>query len=160
MVITMTVMMENAATVCGVLIAIGLIGKLCPKNKMLSFVQSLIALVLMVSLVAALFHVEWDGLNLSRTEDWQNKELNEYVDSQYKWAAQKETENYLEGLLRAAGLEAKKITTDINITGDNRIVLTRVTAEFCFESDAQRAQALLLNALGESIAIEVKTDGT
>ncbi len=42
---------------------------------------------------------------------------------------------------------------------DSRIVLTEVAVWFAYESDAQRARALLHGALGEGIHIEVTVDG-
>lgn len=155
----MAEVMENTGTVCGVLLAAGLIGRLCPKNKALGFIQALTALVLLASLAGTLFHADWHWPEPGEEEEWQNGELNEYVSGQYQQAAQREAETYLRGLLAAAGMEVKKITADINITEDGRIELTRVAAMFQFESDARRADALLRSALGEAIYIEVTADG-
>ena len=80
--------MESAGTVCGVLIAAELIGRLCPKNKMLGFVQALVALVLLVSAGAALAGAEWTWPEEPKGDSWQNQELNEYVEGQYAGAAQ------------------------------------------------------------------------
>ena len=56
-------------------------------------------------------------------------------------------------------MEAKKIIVHINIMDDSRIVFTKAELSFRYESDAQRARALLLGALGEDTVIEVTADG-
>lgn len=152
--------MESAGTVCGVLIAAELIGRLCPKNKMLGFVQALVALVLLVSAGAALAGAEWTWPEEPEGDSWQNQELNEYVEGQYAGAAQAQAEQYLRGLLGAAGLAPKKITVSINIMEDGSIVLTKAGAQFVYESEARRARALLENALGDGTEIEVSHDGS
>ncbi|RKJ39625.1 hypothetical protein D7X94_11735 [Acutalibacter sp. 1XD8-33] len=151
---------QNAGMVCGALIAAELIGRLCPKSKMLGFVQALMALVLLASAGAALAGAEWTWPEEPAGDSWQNQELNEYVEGQYAGAAEAETERYLQGLLAAAGLTAKKITATINIMEDGSIVLTKAAALFSYESDAQRARALLENALGDRVEVEIGYDGS
>ena len=62
--------------------------------------------------------------------------------------------------MAAAGLTAKKITATINIMEDGSIVLTKAAALFSYESDAQRARALLENALGDRVEVEIGYDGS
>ena len=42
--------LRAAGAMCGVLIAAGLVSRLCPKDKMLGFVRGLVALALIASL--------------------------------------------------------------------------------------------------------------
>lgn len=155
----MDAVMESAGTFCGVLIAVELIVRLCPKNKMLGFVRALTVLVLLASLAGTLAGISWRLPGAGEGEDWRNPELDQYVEDQYRQAAQEQGEEYLRGLLAAAGLEAKKITVHINIMDDSRIVFTKAELSFRYESDAQRARALLLGALGGDVVIEVTADG-
>ena len=74
-------------------------------------------------------------------------------------AAEEEARRSLEGLLAVAGLEAEKIEIFTDINQDSSIVLTKISAVFLYESDAERAGALFRNTLGDEIEIEVKTDG-
>ena len=119
---------QNAGMVCGALIAAELIGRLCPKSKMLGFVQALMALVLLASAGAALAGAEWTWPEEPAGDSWQN--------------------------------QAKKITATINIMEDGSIVLTKAAALFSYESDAQRARALLENALGDRVEVEIGYDGS
>lgn len=151
--------MENAGMVCGVLVAVELIARLCPKDKMLRFVKGLTALVLILSLAASLFHVSWDWGAPNREDGWRNQELEEYVQEQYRSAAVGEAERYLRGLLAAAGMEAEEITVELDMDGQEQIILSKAAFRFAHESDAQRARALLASALGSGTAIEVTADG-
>lgn len=149
--------MENAGVLCGVLIAGSLIARLCPENKMLGFTQALTALVLLASMAAALFQADWD-FQMPEAEDMGNSELNAYVQDQYRQAAGEEYRQYIEGLLAAAGIEAKKITVETDISAEGSIVCTKASLSFAFDSQARRAQALLLNVLPDTV-IEVTGDG-
>jgi len=142
---------------CTVLVATELISRLCPKDKLVSFVRALVALVLTVSLCAALFSADWDWPS-ELTEVEQNQELADYMEDQYTAAAREEVEGYLGGLLASAGIEAKKIRADIHITEDNSISCTKVSLTFGFDSDARRAEALLANVL-DGVPLEVTVDG-
>ena len=150
-------MMSNAGALCGVLVAGSLIARLCPENKMLGFTQALVALVLLASMAAALVRVDWDW-QLPESGAAENQELDAYILERYQQAAGEESQRYIEGLLAAAGLEAKKITVRTDISEDGSIVLTKASLAFRFDSDAQRALVLLRNVL-PGTEIEVTTDG-
>ena len=45
----METMTQNAAVICGVMLAAELTARLCPKDKMLGFVKSLVVLTLLAS---------------------------------------------------------------------------------------------------------------
>ena len=152
-------LLEHTGIVCAVILGVELIAQLCPKNKMLGFTQALVVLVLLVSALAQVFSLRWEASFGELQGNWENQELQNYVNGQYTAAAQEEAERYLRGLLGAAGMQAKKILVEVDIDGDSRIVLTKTQAWFQFESEAQRARALLQNALGPDVLIEVTTDG-
>lgn len=154
----MTEIMENAGMVCGVLLGTELISRLCPKDKAVSFVRALAALVLIASTVAAFAGMRWDLPEL-RQGTAENPALSEYLEGEYQAAARQDWERYIQGLLGAAGMQAKKITVETDITEENRIVLTRAEARFDYESDARRAEALLRNALGPDVVLEVAAGG-
>lgn len=148
---------ENAGVLCGVLIAGALITRLCPENKMLGFTQALTALVLLASMAAALLHADWD-FQIPESGAAENPELSAYVQDQYRQAAGEKVQAYIEGLLAAAGIEAKKITVETDIREDGSIECTKASLRFSFDSEAQRARALLLNVL-PGTDIEVTTHG-
>lgn len=150
--------MENAGVVCGVLVAVELIARLCPKDRMLRFVKGLAALVLLLSLAASLLRLSWDWDPPNREDAWRNPELEAYVREQYISAGEREAESYLRGLLASAGLEAREITVELEADGE-QIILKKAGFRFAYESDAQRARALLRSALGSGTAIEVTADG-
>lgn len=146
-------------SVCAVLLSVELLGRLCPKNDMVRFTRSLAVLALLVSVVAGVFSLDWDFSGPARDPEQAGEELSGYVEESLRAAAEGEMESYLRGLLGAAGLEAEKIRLSTDIGEDGSIVLTKVTVLFSYRSDGERAQALLRNALGEEIQMEVQTDG-
>lgn len=150
---------KNAAVVCGVMLAAEAAVRLCPKDKMLTFIKGLAILVLLTSSAAALLHAGWD-LDLPQTaESGANPQLEAYVEDQVEAAAKEQWEAYLRGLLAAAGLEAKKIQAEVDIGGESGIVLTKAGAVFRYESEAQRGRALLENVLDPGTGLEVTWDG-
>lgn len=151
--------LQDIAAICVVLVATELVGRLCSKNAMVNFVRALAVLVLLVSAVTPLFSVEWDFSQPMRKTEQAGEELSGFLQEQTAEAAETETENYLQGLLAAAGMKAEKIEVFTDIREDNSIVLTKVSAAFAYESDSQRAWTLLKNALGDDIEVEVQTDG-
>ncbi len=151
---------ESAATVCGVLVVSELIAKLCPQNKALGFAKALVGLTLLVSVFLAALGARWEWPELLNEGAAQNRELEDYLGGQYDTAAQEQAARYIAGLLGAAGLEAEKIWVETDIADQSGIVLTKAGASFRFESEAQRARALLRGALGEEMKIEVTADGT
>lgn len=155
----METMTQNAAAICGVILAAEAAARLCPKDKMLGFVKSLVILTLLASGAAALLGAEWD-LTLPRAAPEEGgSQLEAYVENQMERAAAEQWEAYLRGLLAAGGLEAKKILAEVDIGGESSIVLTKAGVRFQYESDAQRARALLENVLGPETALEVTWDG-
>lgn len=150
---------QNAALICGIMLTAEALARLCPKEKMLAFTKGLVILALLASSVSTFLHTDWD-LNLPQTSGSEtNPQLEAYVEDQIEAAAQEQWEAYLRGLLAAAGLEAKKIETTIDIGGESSIVLTKAAVCFRFESEAQRGKALLENVLGPETGIEVTWDG-
>lgn len=150
--------MENIASICGVLIVSELVTRLCPKNKALGFAKALVVLTLLASAAATALGGRWDWPEVGQGGGG-NPELEEYLEGEYRSAAEEQAVGYIRGLFGAAGLEAEKIWADINITEDSGIVFTKAGARFRFESDAQRARALLRGALGEETKVEVTADG-
>jgi len=151
--------LQDMAVICMVLAATELVGWLCSKNAMVNFVRALAVLVLLVSAVTPLFSVEWDFSQPMRKTEQAGEELSGFIQEQTAGAVEAETKNYLQGLLAAVGMKAEKIEVFTDIGEDNSIVLTKVSAVFAYESDSQRARALLENTLGDDIEVEVQTDG-
>ena len=155
----MNTVLQNTAAVCVVLIAAEAVSRLCSENAMVHFVRGLAVLALLSSLVSSVFSSRWEISLPQTTAGSAGEELSSYVQEQTEWAVQAETARYLEGLFAAAGLRAEKIEAFTDISDDSGIVLTKVSAVFAYETDAQRGQALLCSVLGDEIAVEVRTDG-
>ena len=155
----MSQLAQNAASLCTLLLALTLITRLAPKNKMLAFTHSLAILVLLASAALSLTNHPWTLPSPSYPNSHQNQDLQSFVQDQYHSAAQDQCRQYLQGLLAAAGLQAKKILPRVNINEDDSIVFTGASLWFQYESDAQRARALLAGALGQEVEIEVMWDG-
>ncbi len=154
----MSQLFQDTAALCALLLAVELIAHLAPKNKMLGFTRGLAVLVLLASSIASFAGANWDWPDLAQPGAWENQELESYMEDQYQAAAEEHCRQYLQGLLAAGGIEAKKILPQININEDGSIVFTGVALQFHYESDAQRARALLAGALGQEVEIEVMWD--
>ncbi len=152
-------MWEELTAICAIIAASELAGRLCSESGMVKFVRALGVMVLIISFLGSVFSLKLDFSGLSRQEGQAGGELSSYVVEQTEQAARDEAVRYLKGLLAAAGLEAEKIEVLTDISEENCIVLTRVQMSFAFDSDAERAKALLKNTLGEEIEVEVKADG-
>lgn len=150
--------LESLGGICVVLVASELAGRLCPQNAMVGFVRALAVLVLLLSAIFSLTGVDWDLSRPVQTVRETGEELSGYIEEQEGEALEKETEEYLSGLLKAANIPPEKIEAVTDIGEDGCIVLTKVSVVFTYESDRQRALGLLQNVLGDT-ELEVKTSG-
>ena len=151
--------LQSVLTLCTVLIATELLRKFCSEDRMTRFVGSLAALCLLISAVGTALSLDVD-LSLSGVEtENRQEELTSYVEEQVEEAARQDAQTYVEGLLAAAGLEAKEILVLTDRNEDGSIVLTEVAAAFAYPSEEERAEALLRNVLGEQVRVTVKTGG-
>lgn len=155
----MSRVLESVLTVCVVLIATELLRRFCPEDRMVRFVGSLVALGLLVSMVGAVLRLEVDLSLPAAQAQRQQEELSSYVEEQYQQAARQDGEDYIRGLLAAAGLQAKEIRVLTDRTSDGSIVLTEVAAAFTYPSEGERARALLRNVLGQQVRVVVETAG-
>lgn len=152
-------LLEGLPALCLVLVATEVLAQLCPQEKLVGFVQGVVVLAVLCSVAASLFSADWD-LSLPRARAGEAQDgLVEYINGQYRSVTEEELEKHLRGLLAAAGLEAKKITVEVDITEDSRIVLAKVNAAFAYPVEQERAVALLRGVLGDPVEIEVTADG-
>lgn len=156
----MAQVLEGASWLCTVLIVAGAVSRLAPQDKMVQFVQGLVVLALVASAGASLLHARWDFALPEAQAQAAQGELAQFLNSQYEQATEEQAVRAIEGLLGAAGLEAKKISVRITSSEDSGIVLAKVSAAFAYPVEGERARALLHNVLGDGVAIEVTTDGS
>lgn len=156
----MAQVLEGASWLCTALIAIGAIGNLCPQDKMVRFVQSLIVLTLLASIASSLLTARWDFALPKAQARETGADLTAFLNSQYEQATEEEAEGAVRGLLGAAGLSPKKIHVSITSSADSGIVLAKVSAAFSYPAEAERAKALLGNVLGDGVILEVTADGS
>lgn len=152
--------LEGSIVICITLFAMELVGRLSTKNGMVYFVRSLVVTALLASMVSSFFSVDFNWDFSSGADTVHQEELSSYVEGEYIQAAREEAKRYLKGLLAAAGLEAEKIETCVDINENNGIVLTKVGLLFTYDSDARRAETLLNSVLGQETEIEVEINGT
>lgn len=155
----MAQVLESVAGICVVLAATELLSRLCSENAMVNFVRALAVLVMLLSVIAPLFSLDFElELPMGKARA-AGEELTQYVEKQTEEAAREELEQYLTGLLAAAGIEAEKIQVGTDIREDGSIVLTEVDGIFPYEADRERAQVLLKNVLGNDVKVEGKSNG-
>lgn len=152
-------LMETLLMVCTVLIAGELLQRLCPKDKMVQFAGSVVALGLLISAVGAALQLNLD-ISLSHAPvESQQEELNSYLEEEYRAAANQDGESYVRGLLAAAGLRPEEIRVLTDRKEDGSIVLTEAAAVFAYPSESERARVLLENVMGEEVRVTVETAG-
>lgn len=155
----MNTVMESVLTICGTLIGTELLKRFCPKDQMVNFVGGLIGLSLLISGVGAVLSLDIDISPSEIQVQRQQEELTSYVDEQYSQAAQQDARQYVDGLLAAAGIEAKEILIFTDRNEDGSIVLTEVAVTLDSPSQEERGTVLLQNVLGEEIHVTVKSGG-
>lgn len=147
----MSAVLRDAATVCGVLVAVELLSQLCEETELLRFVRGAAILLLLASFLVSLARVDFTltipqndaetrGDTLTSME-----ELEESTKEQYK--------SYLTGLLGSIGLQAEKIELFTTKTVDGSIVLDKAELTFAYEADRERAAALLHSVLPNEIEV-------
>lgn len=152
-------LMETLLMVCTVLIAGELLQKLCPEDKMVRFVGSVVALGLLISAVGAALDLDLDFSLTQASVKSQQDELNSYLEEEYQTAASQDGEDYVRGLLAAAGLQPEEIRVLTDRNEDGSIVLTEAAAVFAYPSESERAKVLLESVLGEEVRVTVETAG-
>lgn len=153
----MNAFLQTIVALCAALLASELLQRLCPEDAAVRFAGGLAALFLLLSAAASLFSLDWD-LELSAAPiQRQQDQLSSYVEERYEEAAQQDGESYVQGLLAAAGLQAKEIRVKTDRNAQGSIVMTEVAVRFVYPSEAERARALLSGVLGDEVRITVET---
>lgn len=148
-------LLAGAVSVCGVVVLAETAACFCKESELLRFLRGLSVLLLLLSLGFSAVHGDWD-ISLPKAEAAERGDaLESYVSDQIDLAAKEELTAYLKGLLAAAGLQAEKIEPQTSILEDGSIVLDKVGLLFRYQSDRERAAALLRNVLGDEIEVEV-----
>lgn len=155
----MSALLQECGAVCIFAVAAGLVLRLCGENAMLRFAASLGVLALLLSLLLAALRIDWQPV-LSPEAQPVGEELTSFVEEQTAEAAARALEDYLSGLLAAAQIDTEKIEAETTIREDGGIECTMVYLRFRYESEAQRARALLANVLGRDVPLEVTVDGS
>ena len=119
----------------------------------------LIALGLLISAVGAALDLDLDFSLTQASVESQQDELNSYLEEEYQTAASQDGEDYVMGLLAAAGLQPEEIRVLTDRNEDGSIVLTEAAAVFAYPSESERAKVLLENVLGEEVRVTVETAG-
>lgn len=145
-------------TICIVLVGTELISRFAPKDKMVTFVRSLIVTILLISAVMSLRGIDLD-LGISIDESG-NEELNSYAQEQVDTAVKQQTGQYIEGLLQTIQIESKEILVFTDINDEGSILIEKVSVNVQYESDKDRALALLKNTVGSEFDVEVTANGS
>lgn len=150
---------STVLTICVVLIAAEIIARLVPKNRMIGFVRSLIITLLLLSVLKPFVSAEID-LGTLGEETAPNTELTDYVNESYEGAVQQEMSSYIAGLLQTIQVETKEIRVLTDIKDEASISIEKIEVTTRYESDRERAKALLESTVGKDLEVEVKSDGS
>ena len=146
-------------TICITVILTEVVARFSPKSNMISFVRALIFVLLFLSAIAGVFHMDmdfdWTGNNGAAAET----ELNEYLGDQYEQSVQRETAEYVTGLLRTIQLSAEESEVMTDKHEDGSIIIQKITVTIKYEADRERTNAVLSGMMGNEIETEVKCLG-
>jgi|GEM_PF-1448113 len=150
---------ETVTTVCITIIVTELIYKFCPQNSMVKFIKALIFVLIFASIISVITKTNFDFYVSNSVINIQGTQLSEYINGKYVEAANMEVAASVEKLLKTVDINAKKIEVFTDIAEDSSILLSRVVVEVKYETEGDRAKALLENALGDDTRVEVRIDG-
>lgn len=146
-------------TICITVILTEVVARFAPKNNMISFVRALIFVLLFLSAIAGIFRMDldfdWDGSGTAA-----ETELGEYMGDQYEQAVQRDTVQYVTGLLQSIQLSAEEIDVKTDKHEDGSIIIQKITVTIEYEADRERTAAVLGGILGNEIETEVKCLGS
>lgn len=149
----MTAVLQEATTVCGVLVAVEFLGNLCEETELLRFVRGVALLLLLTSFLVSLSRTDFT-LSLPQSEAAATGEqLTSVVESAVEESVQQEFTDTLQGLLATIGLQAEKITVSTTKTDDGSIVLDKAELWFAYQADSERAKALLCSVIGQEVEV-------
>ena len=146
-------------TICITVILTEVVARFSPKNNMISFVRALIFVLLFLSAIAGLFHMDVDFDWNANAGNSAGTELNEYLGDQYEQTVQRETSQYITGLLETIQLSAEEIEIKTDKQEDGSIIIQKITVTIWYEADRERTVAVLSGMMGNDIETEVKCLG-
>lgn len=156
----MSELCAQLVSLCGVVAVAECFAQLCREDSMLRFVRGISVLLLFVSFCLSLRSADF-SISLPQMEaDARARRLESLVSSELADATEQEYRTYLSGLLAAAGLCAEKIELDISNNEDGSIVLDRAAFWFSYQSECDRARALLTGVLEQEVEVQVYVSTT
>lgn len=150
-------LISQAGSVCGVLVFTGLLSGFCEEEKLISVVRGLAILTVLVSLLFSLFHADFPALSTETEVEDRTGAVTQLIWEEQLCAAEEQYTTYLQGLLGTIGLHAEKIALNISKFEEDSIVLEQVELWFSYQSEAERARALVSSVLE---GVEVMVHGT
>lgn len=149
----MSAVLRDAATVCGVLVAVELLSQLCEETELLRFVRGAAILLLLASFLVSLARVDFTLTIPQDDAETRGDTLTSMVEEELEESTKEQYKSYLTGLLGSIGLQAEKIELFTTKTEDGSIVLDKAELTFAYEADRERAAALLHSVLPNEIEV-------
>lgn len=149
----MSAVLRDAATMCGVLVAVELLSQLCEETELLRFVRGAAILLLLASFLVSLTRVDFTLTIPQDDAETRGDTLTSMVEEELEESTKEQYKSYLNGLLGSIGLQAEKIELFTTKTEDGSIVLDKAELTFAYEADRERAAALLHSVLPNEIEV-------
>lgn len=146
-------------TICITVILTEVVSRFSTKNSMITFVRALVFVLLFLSAIAGFFHMDLDFDWNANAGGGAETELNEFLGDQYEQTVQKETAQYVTGLLSTIQLSAEEIEIKTDKHEDGSIIIQKITVTIQYEADRERTAAVLNGMMGNEIETEVKCLG-
>lgn len=143
---------EAVRTVCFVSVGICLIGKIGGATKLKAQLEFIFKLILAVVIVSSFFseNIEFDLSDIRRNCISERADYKALYERELAESTGKNISDVLMSQLRAAGVKAEKIRTEVNISKDGSISINKVIVE---TDETEAAANIIRNSLGQETEV-------
>lgn len=152
----MEALKKLVAVSCFLAVGISMLDMLCPEKKFEKQMRLIFSLFFLIGLAAPFLSgggFSFEGFNLSEKSDFSS--VQNSLKEDYKTAIEKNISSALLEKLKANGINADKISTNVNISDDNSISISEIEVELSDKGLEQKAFDVIKNEVGGDVRISI-----
>lgn len=138
------------------LILTELLAGICPKNQILFFLRGLIVTAILVSGIASLMKMDVDFSQFDYNAQAQDGRLNIYIEEEMTNSIERDIAGYIDELLKTISVETKEIRIFTDKNENDSIRIEKIAIMLVYETDRERAEAVVRNVIGADVEIEMR----